>query len=325
MLRVVRYPVLVLLGVLVCLQPAGAEENRARSDWFVWPLMGYNSDNGLGFGLRAELAEKDPAYDPHRTAYMIQGYASLRNFHYHMLRYDHLGFLGVEGLRLTINGVYRQWGNDGYWGIGNSTSRERAYAGPFEDGDPRAKRYLYKLAQPFLHTTLRLELLGKWSAFLSLIGKWSDIESFADSLLRQEQPLGFEGGFNMQLSGGVVYDTRKPEADPTQGVFAETSLSTAIETPWGPGWFVGLFASIRAYVGLTDWFTVCMRAMTEMLLGDVPFYEMVHWHGSVPIAGLVAEKPCGDTALAGFGHLIVWCPVSNFVFHYGACPCIIAP
>jgi hypothetical protein len=49
--------------------------------------------------------------------------------------------------------------------------------------------------------------------------------------------------------------------------------------------FGGPFASVRAYGRLRKGLVLGERVMGEWLVGEVPFYEMVHWGGSVPIAG----------------------------------------
>jgi hypothetical protein len=266
------------------LAPEGVLAAR-RLDWLVVPISAYNTDNGLGFGLRAELSWKEPDYEPYRTAFMIQGYASLANFHKHMIRWDRLGLGGDRRLRLTINGVYRQWMNDGYWGIGNDRLRMRAYTGNFDTEDDRRKRYQYQLIQPFLQATLRVDVAERWVSFFSLTGKWSQIGTYADSLLEEEQPFGMEGGLNIQLALGVIYDSREPEIDTLHGLFAEATVFGSVMTDLGQGRFAGFFTSLCGYRALTSWLVVAGRIMAEMMFGEVPFYEMVHWHGALPVAG----------------------------------------
>ena len=50
--------------------------------------------------------------------------------------------------------------------------------------------------------------------------------------------------------------------------------------------FGGPFLSARTYVSLGPRVVLAQRVMGEWLFGDVPFYEMVHWGGVVPIAGM---------------------------------------
>jgi outer membrane protein assembly factor BamA len=283
---------------------AAPTENDERLDWFVVPLMGYNSDNGLGFGVRGELAEKKPGYEPFVTAYMAQFYLSLREYHNHLLRYDHLfgepTGNGGRRLRLTVNAVYRQWTNEGYWGIGNDTARDAAYVGAFADDDPRRWRYTYKLLQPYVHVALRLALDEGVSWVSAVSGKWSATEARPGSLMAEAPPFGAKGGFDVLAATGLVLDTRQPEADPRRGLFGEISLFGAIPTPLGPGKFLGVLLSLRVYQALTSWLVLAGRLMAEWCVGDVPFYEMVLWHGSVPVAGFGSGEAVRGLAFGRF-------------------------
>jgi hypothetical protein len=45
--------------------------------------------------------------------------------------------MGPEGrTRFTLYTAWRQWLNDGYYGIGNGTTREAAFVGAFAADDP---------------------------------------------------------------------------------------------------------------------------------------------------------------------------------------------
>lgn len=259
------------------------DEKKIR--WFVVPNVAFDADDGLGFGVRGELAIDQKGYRPYKHAFVAHAFASLRGYHHHRLRYDRVGIGKDHRLRLTMHLAWRQWLNDGYWGIGNGTLRERDYVGTFDDGDPAKKRYRYTLMQPFFHFTARYRLWGKISLFASLNAKWSVIDTYRDSLLVEDQPFGMDGGLGVILSSGLLYDSREPEANPKKGIFAELSGRASIPLPENAGTFGGVFASIRAYHSLTSWWIVAGRVMSEFLFGDIPFYEMVHWGGSTPITG----------------------------------------
>jgi hypothetical protein len=261
------------------------EDEDNRIGWYVIPNVAYDSDDGLGFGVRGELALHERGYEPYRAAFVLHAFASLRNYHHHRFRFDRVGLGSARRLRLTVHAAYRQWGNDGYWGIGNGTTREREFVGDFESDDPRRQRYRYTLIQPFVHATLRAEMGGGVALFVSLNGKWSVVSARSISLLEEQQPYGMEGGLTLLFSAGLIYDTRQPEVEPRRGLLAEVSGQWAAPLPWGPGNFGGAFFSLRAYHSLASWLVLAWRVMAEMLGGDVPFYEMVHWRGSAPIAG----------------------------------------
>lgn len=278
-------PALWVISTSAAQAHAETQPAAERYDWFAVPLVGYSTENGLGFGVRTELAKKTPDCQPHRFAVALQAYASSLGFHYHQMRYDDLALGGHRRLRLTVNAVYRQWGNNGYWGIGNQAVRERQFVGEFATDDPRRQRYRYALREPFVHGTVRYGLLGSWAGYVAVQAKWSRVDAAPGSLLGTERPRGFAGGWNLLLGTGVLYDSRRPEADPSEGTFAEVSPFVAVSVPSGTGPYGGAFVSGRAYWSLASFWVVASRIMAEWMFGPVPFTEMVHWHGSVPIAG----------------------------------------
>jgi len=252
---------------------------RAESSWYIVPNLAYDSDDGLGFGARFEHARLDPELAPYRQAWVVHLFSSLRGYHHHRIRYDRLG-LGPDGsVRLTAHLAWRQWSNDGYWGIGNDTVRE-------EDAGP--DRYRYSLIQPFAHLALRRPFgEGGLYGYLALNPKLSLVQSEPGSLLAEERPYGTEGGFLPQLLVGVQHDTRSPELSPHRGHLLEAGGRLA---PWGTGQaggFSGLLLSARGFHELGhERLVLAGRLMGEVLWGDVPFYEMVHWGGYTPVQGV---------------------------------------
>jgi hypothetical protein len=265
--------------------PAEQAKKKSPYRWYVVPNVAFDTDDGLGFGARGELAIDAPGHRPYKTAFVAHAFASLRGFHHHRLRYDRTGLPPDRRLRLTLHLAWRQWLNDGYWGLGNGTLRERAFAADFDDDDPARKRYRYSLFQPFAHATLRAAMHGPWSLFSSLNVKYSIVETYAGSLLAEQRPFGIDGGLGLILSVGLLLDTRDPEIDPQRGILAELSARAALPFPGSAGTFGGILASLRGFLPLHDRLVVAGRIMVEVLMGEVPFYEMVHWGGAIPVAG----------------------------------------
>lgn len=276
---------LLALGLALVLPRAAAAGDAQRLRWYVLPNIAFDTDDGLGFGARGELAVPAPGHDPYKTAYVIHVFASLRGFHHHRFRIDRTG-LGPEGrIRVTAHLAWRQWDNDGYWGIGNGAAVERAYAGSFEGDDPRRKRYRYTLFQPFAHVTTRIRMAERLSFFVSLSPKYSVVRTYPGSLLEEQRPFGMGGGLALPVSFGVLYDSRQPEADPQRGIFAELGGRFSGLLTGDRGAFVGVLATLRVYRRVTPWLVLAGRAIGELLFGEIPFFDMVHWAGSVPVAG----------------------------------------
>ncbi|MBI4820310.1 MAG: BamA/TamA family outer membrane protein [Deltaproteobacteria bacterium] len=264
---------------------SSASESKSTRRWMVVPNVAFDTDDGLGFGIRGELAIDEDGYEPYHTGWVVHAFASTRGYHHHRVRFDRVGFGPEQRLRLTIHLAWRQWLNDGYWGIGNRTAREREYVKDFEEGDPGRRRYRYSLFQPFAHMTLRARIDGPWLAYGALTGKYSIVETYPGSLLALERPFGLDGGVTVQLQGGLLYDSRKPEGTPTSGVLAELGARIAPPLPTGAGTFGGVMGSVRAFWGITDRLVLAGRLMGEVMFGEIPFYEMVHWGGLFPVTG----------------------------------------
>jgi hypothetical protein len=262
----------------------GEEEEKPRKyKWFLLPNVAFDTDDGLGFGARAELQRVAPDRDPYVSSFVIQAYATLRGYHHHRFRMDLPG-MGRQGrLRFSAWLAFRAWMNDGYWGMGNGTTRERVYITDLEDEDPRRKRYKYTLIQPFGLFTLRADIGGPLAVFGGLMIQYSKVSSYEGSLLEAHQPYGMDGGLAVQFSGGIMIDTREPELTPNRGVMAE--VSARVSPAFDAGAYWGLCTSVRTYVPLAKPVVLASRVMAEWMYGDVPFYEMVRWGGSVPVLG----------------------------------------
>lgn len=266
-------------------EPDAAEPGppEPEAHYYIVPSFAYDTDDGFAFGARAELAFSEPGYEPYKSSFVLHSMVSVRGYQHHRFRYERVGFGPGKRLRFTLHVAYRQWLNDGYWGLGNTTTRDAEYDTGLLTGDPDVKRYRYSLYQPFVHATLRARLDGPWQAFGALDAKYSVVGTYPGSLLEEQEPFGIDGGLGLILTGGVLYDSREPEVNPTSGVLAE--LSGRVSAPGGAGFFGGLFASVRGFVSPWKGVTFAGRLMGEYLWGEVPFYEMAHWGGLTPVTG----------------------------------------
>ena len=254
--------------------------------WMALPTAGYDADDGVGLGVLAELWWLMKGYEPYRADIRFLGFLTDRGHHNHRLIIDLPDMGQFHGLRFTAYVAYRQWLNDGYWGIGNGVNRERAFVGNFDIDDPRRKRYKYQLVQPFAHLMLRYDLGPVLGAFVATTIQWTRVRTYSGSLLEEHAPTGLDGGWSVQASLGFMWDTREPEVVPDRGVFAEVSGRVVPSISEPTEVFGGPFGSIRVFLPVKPGRAVlAWRVMGEWLFGDIPFYEMVRWGGSEPIMG----------------------------------------
>ncbi|MSP54921.1 MAG: hypothetical protein EXR69_04850 [Myxococcales bacterium] len=284
--------------------PSAADPNKPT--WSLFPVAGVDSDDGLGFGVRGQMDIHRAGVEPYKSSFVVHLFVTTEGYHHDRFKFDLLG-LGEQGkLRLMGHFAFRAWLNDGYWGLGNGTPHDGAYDDRSAE-DPLHKFYRYQLIQPFAHLTLRGEVKQLGRGDLSVYGSWegrySFIHAYSGSLLEQDQPYGVAGGLAGQLAVGALWDSRSPEITPDRGALLEASgRLIAMGSPDGgpsgagaagglsPSAFGGPMLSVRGYVPLTTpgahGVTWAGRAMGEWLVGPVPFYEMVHWGGFEPIAGV---------------------------------------
>jgi len=253
---------------------------------YVLPSAAVDTDDGFGAGARAALAWKQDGYAPYKLGVSAVAYFATSGYQSHRLRIDRVGLGQQRRLRVTLFLAYRSWLNDRYYGLGNGTLRSLPFADITDKGDPRSRYYRYRLFQPMGQLTGRYELVddGPWELFGALNPKYSVVEAYPGSLLEEERPYGFPGGGLMQVIGGILHDTREPEIAPMSGHFFELSARAAPNIDLQAGGFGGALASARLYTG-GERLVLAHRTMAEVLVGNVPFYEMVHWGGSEPIAG----------------------------------------
>lgn len=267
---------------------AQPEEPDDGLTWYVMPTAAFDTDEGLGAGARAEFAWMEVGYAPYRTALVLDTYFTTSGYQQHRLRLDQLG-IGRRGWgRLQLRLAWRQWLNDGYWGIGGGTVREREFVGRFASGDPARRRYTYRLYQPYLHAVWiqRLQDTRGWQAVVWASPRFSRVETYEGSVLEAQQPYGMAGGPGLQLGVGLQHDTRQPERVPERGHLFEVSGRVAPQLAGEAGGFAGPMVNLRAYASPVERVVVAGRVMGEWLFGTVPFYEMVHWGGATPVSGM---------------------------------------
>jgi hypothetical protein len=271
------------------LSEANASQRDSDRSGYAIPIASFDSDDGLGGGLRMELAVQPEGYQPYKSSLVLQSFMTLRGYQQHKLRWDRRGLRDDGSGRLFVHMEWRKWLNDGYWGLGGDTVRAwgSAAAAAMDSDDPKRKFYRYTLQQPFVHVGYAASIgeESDWSAYGAIQPKYSQVQAYSGSLLDEQQPHGMAGGIAVQLIGGIQRDWRDPEIAPRGGGLLEIGGRWAPDLHEEAGNFggpIGVFRHYRAVGSRGVW---AHRLMAEFLMGDVPFYEMVHWGGFDPIPG----------------------------------------
>ena len=321
---------LLFLALLSWAGPLWAEDSEAepsveeeeppapRLEVGVLPLISYDSDLGIGFGVLGNLAKIDPELEPWRWRLTAQVFFSLKPeppgpprlpYQSHYLRLDKPG-LANGRLRLRVELRFQRQSNTGYYGLGQGSAFETPWDSVDPEEDPEgweaARRFNeYDRIHPSLESELRLSLPHGFFAFggAGLTWNWLDVApgSRLDLDRRggsgswvQEQLVGLQRHGTLAGTLGIAWDSRDSEAAPDRGQFHELSLRGGglLELPGGWG---GANLTARFYAPLVAGrLTLASRVLVDLLWGQVPFYELARFGGTE-----AEEGPGGSMSVRG--------------------------
>jgi hypothetical protein len=257
--------------------PLPPEEARKEAgfDAMGVPLLSFNSDLGVGYGAVGGGYFYGSGKKPYAHALAVQAFFTSRGIQNHWLRYDGPQLIGR--LRFEARVEWRREFFTPYFGAGNVS--EPAFNNDFSD-----RRFSYDRIAPAAWVRLRHAPFGDGHPFQPYLGyafRWNEIRPYDHSLLLQEKPLGLEGGPAGQLTGGLIWDTRDEEGDPTRGGFEELGVRWSHAATASRYAFTGINVGSRRYFSLgTPWKLVfAQRLAADFLVGQVPFYEWTQTGG----------------------------------------------
>jgi surface antigen Omp85-like protein len=300
----------IVLGVLELMMaearaepPAAAEGGSARELNFV-PLVGGDSDVGLGFGEVGDWARLEPNAGLFRWRLENAAFISFK------LRDDgHELIVPFQDYYLLFSrrnaGAEKRWQVDvrvaftdettlKFYGFGNAT--------PLPPGSVNTRDAEYGR----IHPTLSLQRRGVLGHHLFLqlgsvftynrlaVSSTSTLAVAAASGSRFTQ--GLLGDFRSHgvelLEVGLEYDTRDNEIITRDGSFHALQLrvSPRIGQPL-PYAYLQIDGTLRFFATpVPRWLTIAARAVGDVLLGDPPFYELARFDETAAIGGTKAIR-----------------------------------
>lgn len=258
-----------------------------RLEWALLPILAGNTDMGILVGGQIILAKFADGYRPYRFRTHTQVAISFKDgpdgieFPVHMdfAKFDLPGLMGGK-LRLYVELAFNQTGNAGWFGLGNASRTWKPSTDPAEadirTSDPR--RYQYRRTEPMLRVHLRTKLREHWSLMSGVRFVYMMTGIRNGSALDRDRDAGRLLGTRdhpaLQFSLGVQWDTRDNETAPSRGFLCEASLRFSPTLGTGLT-FGGASLDGRAFVPLAgEYLVLATRLVTDLLFGDVPFYEM---------------------------------------------------
>lgn len=280
--------------------PAGntAAGQKPKTEYGVVPLIGGDTDVGLGGGLISTVASVAPDYQPYRWAVETAAFFSFKRSEGNFVNpyQDYSVQLTMpqllnKRLRIEIRPSYTKETTQRYYGLGN--------ASPQPAGDDVPARDFYGRTHPTLWVRVRYRV---WDHFHLGVGSsytqnWMEIG--AQSTLGQQMAAGdpavrdLLGGLVARhgvllLEGILLYDRRDSETVPERGQAHQIRLrvSPALAGDVMPYSYQQLNLSSRFYLTvIPDRLVLAARALIDMQFGQPPFYELARYDDTFALGG----------------------------------------
>jgi outer membrane protein assembly factor BamA len=274
-----------------------AQPGESDLEFTALPIVGGDSDVGIGGGVIASLAEVADNVEPYwwrleavgsLTGEPSDGKYDIRYVDtYLMLRLPHVI---RNRLGLTLRASYTKESNLSYYGIGNRSE----LTGGRSENDPY---YGFDWIHPKAEATFELQLVAGFELVAGLSyshnvlsvppdGKLAQDSQSDNGALRQLTRLVPEYGLAM-VSAGLNWDTRDDEVAPERGHYhtlrVDFSPGGSEELPYR---FMRSNLALRQYVPLVPQrLTFAARLMIDALFGQPPFYELARFDNTFAIGG----------------------------------------
>ncbi len=307
---------------VAAVQSTHTEDDREIA---VLPLIGGDTDHGFGGGALGSIAMFDSDHFPYRWKVEFGGFYAVKGSFTNPSFLDAFALITFpqlldKGLRLELRPAFTKDTALRYYGLGNRIK--------LPEGHDNA-RDNYERLHPAVsittlwkgHHDLRLLIGAKYTynriAFdpTSTLAQDADTMKFAHELDASHSIVTIEGG--------LIYDTRDDEVAPSSGQYHALKLrvSPHLNTtlPYG---YEQINATARVYHTIVPRkLVLAVRAVLDVQLGDVPFYEMSRFEdtsaigGSQGVRGVPAYRFYGR--LKAFGNVELRSQVSKFRWLHG--------
>lgn len=304
-----RWPSLfVASGLLLTTRRAAAdewpdvpEEPKNRTEKALVPVVGGDSDVGVGGGFTTALQRIEEGYKPYKwrleAATMITFKPApdggidvpLQEYQAKII----LPHLLRDAWRFEIRPSFSWLSTLKYYGLGNASIYEA------ESLVPSPPRFFeYGRRSPAVRTQSRLTLARGHFALLGLSYTHNWIDVPADGKLATDMRSGSAAVKEVlgrtdphgvaRFEYGYIYDTRENEVSPTKGAFHQATfrLSPGSQGSILPYQYAQANFIVRFYQKLgTPRLVLATRVIADFFFGDTPFYELTRYEDSNAIGG----------------------------------------
>lgn len=291
-----------------------AQDDGLQTEIGFVPLVGGDTDIGIGVGFLASVARLAPGREPYVWRVESAGFISFKSSNGFTSPYQDVFVLAtVPGLangrlRLELRPSFTRETNLRYYGIGNASSAP--------DDDVRARDF-YRRIHPALGARARVKLVAGLDALVGLVYSENWIAFEPESRLAQDLAAGPEVLLGRLLVDrrfalllpevGLVLDRRDDEIAPSRGHFHQlkvrVSPSVGGHLPYD---YVQLNLTTRFYFPLVvERLSLATRQVADFQFGNVPFFELGRFDessalgGANGVRGIPADRYLGQIKLFG--------------------------
>ncbi len=292
--------------------------NKKKTGWYITPLpiVLYNTDNGLGYGLRIMLFNNGDKtdeyfnYTPYFYKISAQFFQTTLGWQYHFIESDMPYFMQTK-IRLRVGFAYDELLNGNYFGQGpdshtlenpNTGERYNTYNDYYYDFllADKKKPYNYKynkytIFRPKGYLDSFYNITNDIKLFAGLEIKWTEVRSWegrefdtdgeknieSDMTLIDVDPklqkFDQDGWIN-SIKFGIAFDTRDYEPDPKKGVFVDWTGQIAHQALGSELNFRRMSVGARTYLSPIKQLTFVGRMGYTTVAGDCPFHELGYFN-----------------------------------------------
>jgi len=270
--------------------PKAASQTEApetsQTETGILPLVGGDTDNGFGGGAIGSIASFDGHSVPYRWQLQFAVFAAAKSDPTSPTYEDAFVNLIIpklwdDRLRLEIRPSFTRETALRFYGFGDA-ARIPSMTDPQRD--------FYTRLHPQLQVMSRWFLGEGWSVLAGSQYLYNQLSYASSSTLAMELPT-VPSHSVVRGETGLVYDTRDNEVSPRSGTYDTFEFR---ESPHLGNAFPYAYqqydVQLRAYLPVSDRNTLALRAVGDLLVGDVPFYELSRYEDTSAIGGSLGVR-----------------------------------
>jgi hypothetical protein len=310
------YAVLWVAAMCHAAHSSAQDNAQPRTEFGGFPLVGGDTDLGIGGGAFASIARFEPGYEPYRFRLELAGAITFKPSDSGLtMPYRDIYLLLTlpdlipHRLRLEVRPAFTSESTLAYSGIGNGAP---APVNP-PPGQTVRNYFQYGLTHPSLLLRVRLTLTAAWRIEFGEILSYDSVTVHEDSLLARDLNLpalkSFFGPLRPHwvnlLEYTLLYDTRNRETSTLYGMHHQLRLRLS---PGGvkpmPYRYGQVNLTLRAFHTLGR-VTFAARVVFDSQFGQPPFYELPRYEdtfalgGANGVRGIPAQRYYGPHKLFG--------------------------